>query len=230
MLDLTPQSKKISIQIGGMTCQSCANRIEKVLNKKPFVQQAGVNFAVEEAQVVFDATQASETQIIEIIHKTGFSAHIKQANELPIEENTSIPWRLIILWIINIPFLIGMLGMMSGSHHLMLPPIWQFALASIVQLWLAIPFYRGAIGSIRGGLANMDVLVSTGTLTIYLYSAFMLFYHADHAMGHVYFEASVMVIGFVSLGKFLEDRTKKHSLNSLSMLLQLTPKKSHCFT
>ncbi|HHF6604076.1 TPA: heavy metal translocating P-type ATPase, partial [Haemophilus influenzae] len=213
------------IQIGGMTCQSCANRIEKVLNKKPFVQQAGVNFAVEEAQVVFDATQASETQIIEIIHKTGFSAHIKQANELPIEENTSIPWRLIILWIINIPFLIGMLGMMSGSHHLMLPPIWQFALASIVQLWLAIPFYRGAIGSIRGGLANMDVLVSTGTLTIYLYSAFMLFYHADHAMGHVYFEASVMVIGFVSLGKFLEDRTKKHSLNSLSMLLQLTPKK-----
>ncbi|MCK8954125.1 heavy metal translocating P-type ATPase [Haemophilus influenzae] len=225
MLDLTPQSKKISIQIGGMTCQSCANRIEKVLNKKPFVQQAGVNFAVEEAQVVFDATQASETQIIEIIHKTGFSAHIKQANELPIEENTSIPWRLIILWIINIPFLIGMLGMMSGSHHLMLPPIWQFALASIVQLWLVIPFYRGAIGSIRGGLANMDVLVSTGTLTIYLYSAFMLFYHADHAMGHVYFEASVMVIGFVSLGKFLEDRTKKHSLNSLSMLLQLTPKK-----
>ena len=208
-----------------MTCQSCANRIEKVLNKKPFVQQAGVNFAVEEAQVVFDATQASETQIIEIIHKTGFSAHIKQTNELPIEKNTSIPWRLIVLWIINIPFLIGMLGMMSGSHHLMLPPIWQFALASIVQLWLAIPFYRGAIGSIRGGLANMDVLVSTGTLTIYLYSAFMLFYHANHAMGHVYFEASVMVIGFVSLGKFLEDRTKKHSLNSLSMLLQLTPKK-----
>ncbi|WP_215769888.1 heavy metal translocating P-type ATPase [Haemophilus sp. SZY H36] len=226
MPDLTPQSKKISIQIGGMTCQSCANRIEKVLNKKPFVQQAGVNFAAEEAQVVFDSTQASETEIIEIIHKTGFSAHIKQANELPLEgKNTSIPWRLIILWIINIPFLISMLGMMSGSHQLMLPPIWQFALASIVQLWLAIPFYRGAIGSIRGGLANMDVLVSTGTLTIYLYSAFMLFYHANHAMGHVYFEASVMVIGFVSLGKFLEDRTKKHSLNSLSMLLQLTPKK-----
>ena len=226
MPDLTSQSKKISIQIGGMTCQSCANRIEKVLNKKTFVQQAGVNFAAEEAQVVFDSTEVSETEIIEIIHKTGFSAHIKQANELPIEEkNISIPWRLILLWIINIPFLIGMLGMMSGSHNLMLPPIWQFALASIVQLWLAIPFYRGAIGSIRGRLANMDVLVSTGTLTIYLYSTFMLFYHANHAMGHVYFEASVMVIGFVSLGKFLEDRTKKHSLNSLSMLLQLTPKK-----
>ena len=67
-----------------MTCQSCANRIEKVLNKKTFVQQAGVNFAAEEAQVVFDSTQVSETEIIEIIHKTGFSAHIKKSNELPI--------------------------------------------------------------------------------------------------------------------------------------------------
>ena len=65
MPDLMPQSKKISIQIGGITCQSCANRIEKVLNKKTFVQQAGVNFAAEEAQVVFDSTQVSETEIVD---------------------------------------------------------------------------------------------------------------------------------------------------------------------
>ena len=65
MPDLTSQSKKISIQIGGMTCQSCANRIEKVLNKKTFVQQAGVNFAAEEAQVLFDSTQVSETEIVD---------------------------------------------------------------------------------------------------------------------------------------------------------------------
>ncbi|MEX4505851.1 heavy-metal-associated domain-containing protein [Haemophilus influenzae] len=70
MPDLTPQSKKISIQIGGITCQSCANRIEKVLNKKPFVQQASVNFAAEEAQILFNPDQASEAQIIEIINKT----------------------------------------------------------------------------------------------------------------------------------------------------------------
>lgn len=226
MPDLTQPNKKIAIQIGGMTCQSCANRIEKVLNKKPFVQQAGVNFAAEEAQVVFDPMQANEADILEIIHKTGFTGQVKQANALPQEEKSApLPWRLILLWLINVPFLIGMLGMMTGTHGLMLPPLWQFVLASVVQLWLAIPFYRGAIGSIRGGLANMDVLVSTGTLTIYLYSAFMLFSHAEHAMAHVYFEASVMVIGFVSLGKFLEDRTKRHSLNSLGLLLQLTPKK-----
>lgn len=229
MPDLMQPNKKISIQIGGMTCQSCANRIEKVLNKKPFVQQAGVNFAAEEAQVIYDPTQATDDDILAIIHKTGFTGEVKQPNVLPKEEQTApLPWRLILLWVINIPFLIGMAGMMTGTHSLMLPPLWQFALASIVQLWLAIPFYRGAIGSIRGGLANMDVLVSTGTLTIYLYSTYMLFYHSAQghdAAHHIYFEASVMVIGFVSLGKFLEERTKKHSLNSLSLLLQLTPKK-----
>ena len=71
----------------------------------------------------------------------------------------------------------------------------------------------------------MDVLVTIGTVSIYLYSVYMLFFspHAAHGMAHVYFEAGVMVIGFVSLGKFLEHRTKKSSLNSLGLLLKLTP-------
>ena len=219
--------QKVSIQIGGMTCQSCASRIEKVLNKKDFVQQAGVNFASEEAQITFDEKQTSVEQLIQIIQKTGFTAQLKQEQaELPQERNIS--WRLILLWLINVPFLIGMLGMMLGRHDWMLPPMWQMALATIVQFGLAIPFYKSAWGSIKGGLANMDVLVSLGTLTIYFYSVFMLFYMPymshDHGSANIYFEASVMVLGFVSLGKFLEDRTKKHSLNSLGLLLQLTPK------
>lgn len=219
--------QKVSIQIGGMTCQSCASRIEKVLNKKDFVQQAGVNFASEEAQITFDEKQISVEQLIQIIQKTGFTAQLKQEQAaLPQERNIS--WRLILLWLINVPFLIGMLGMMLGRHDWMLPPMWQMALATIVQFGLAIPFYKSAWGSIKGGLANMDVLVSLGTLTIYFYSVFMLFYMPymshDHGSANIYFEASVMVLGFVSLGKFLEDRTKKHSLNSLGLLLQLTPK------
>ena len=185
------QNKKIAIQIEGMTCQSCANRIEKVLNRKGFVSEAGVNFAAEEAHVVFDSSQASEQDILTIIQKAGFNGILKQ-NVLPSTPNeTKISPRLWLLLFIN------------------------------------IPFYKGAIGSIRGGLANMDVLVSTGTLAIYLYSVFMLFYHQSmghDGASHVYFEASVMVIGFVSLGKFLEERTKKQSLNSLGSLLQLTTK------
>ncbi|OOF60087.1 copper-translocating P-type ATPase [Rodentibacter myodis] len=210
-----------------MICQSCASRIEKVLNKKPFVQQVSVNFAVEEAQVEFDPTQAKAEDILTIIQKTGFKGTLKTNKQPTPRQEKKSHWRLGLLLLINIPFFIGMAGMMFGNHHLMLPPMWQFVLATIVQFGLAIPFYRGAIGSIRGGLANMDVLVSSGTLTIYLYSTYMLFYHSAQghdALHYVYFEAAVMVIGFVSLGKFLEERTKKHSLNSLELLLRLTPK------
>ena len=217
--------QKVRFQIEGMTCQACASRIEKVLNKKDFVAEAGVNFANEEAQVVFDADKVSAQDIAAIIEKTGFSAKEK-TDALPQPEETAhVSWRLWLLLAINIPFLIGMAGMMIGRHDWMIPPLWQFALASVVQLWLAVPFYKSAWASIKGGLANMDVLVTIGTVSIYLYSVYMLFFspHAAHGMAHVYFEAGVMVIGFVSLGKFLEHRTKKSSLNSLGLLLKLTP-------
>ena len=218
--------QKVRFQIEGMTCQACASRIEKVLNKKDFVESAGVNFASEEAQVVFDDSQTSAADIAKIIEKTGYGAKEKMEDALPQPEETAhVSWRLWLLLAINIPFLIGMAGMMIGRHDWMIPPLWQFALASVVQLWLAVPFYKSAWASIKGGLANMDVLVTIGTVSIYLYSVYMLFFspHAAHGMAHVYFEAGVMVIGFVSLGKFLEHRTKKSSLNSLGLLLKLTP-------
>ena len=218
--------QKVRFQIEGMTCQACASRIEKVLNKKDFVESAGVNFASEEAQVVFDDSQTSASDIAKIIEKTGYGAKEKTEDALPQPETEPhIGWRLWLLFAINIPFLIGMAGMMIGRHDWMIPPVWQFVLASVVQLWLAIPFYKSAWASIKGGLANMDVLVTIGTVSIYLYSVYMLFFspHAAHGMAHVYFEAGVMVIGFVSLGKFLEHRTKTSSLNSLGVLLKLTP-------
>ena len=218
--------QKVRFQIEGMTCQACASRIEKVLNKKNFVESAGVNFASEEAQVVFDDSQTSAADIAKIIEKTGYGAKEKIEDALPQPEETAhIGWRLWLLFAINVPFLIGMAGMMIGRHDWMIPPLWQFVLASVVQLWLAVPFYKSAWASIKGGLANMDVLVTIGTVSIYLYSVYMLFFspHAAHGMAHVYFEVGVMVIGFVSLGKFLEHRTKKSSLNSLGLLLKLTP-------
>ena len=229
--------QKVRFQIEGMTCQACASRIEKVLNKKDFVESAGVNFASEEAQVVFDDSQTSASDIAKIIEKTGYGAKEKTEDALPPPEETAhVSWRLWLLFAINVPFLIGMAGMMIGRHDWMIPPVWQFALASVVQLWLAVPFYKSAWASIKGGLANMDVLVTIGTVSVYLYSVYMLFYpiytfffspHAAHGMEHVYyhvyFEVGVMVIGFVSLGKYLEHRTKKSSLNSLGLLLKLTP-------
>ncbi|WP_373796190.1 heavy metal translocating P-type ATPase [Neisseria dentiae] len=219
--------QKVRFQIGGMTCQACASRIEKVLNKKDFVQAASVNFASEEAQVVFDDSRTDAAALAEIIAKAGFEAVEKTdaAAEMPSENH--IGWRLWLLLAVNVPFLVGMAGMMTGRHDWMMPAAWQFVLASVVQLWLAAPFYKSAWASIKGGLANMDVLVTVGTVAIYLYSTYMMFAHramGHDGMAHVYFEAGVMVVGFVSLGKFLEHRAKKSSLNSLGLLLQLTPR------
>ena len=220
--------QKIRFQIEGMTCQACASRIEKVLNKKDFIESAGVNFASEEAQVTFDDSKTSIADIIAIIQKTGYGAQEK-TDELPqTAPEAHIGWRLWLLFAINIPFLIGMAGMLVGRNDWMIPPYVQFALASIVQLWLAVPFYKSAWASIKGGLANMDVLVSIGTVATYAYSTAMLFFapHGEHGLAHggqIYFEVGAMVIGFVSLGKYLEHRAKKNSLNSLSLLLKLTP-------
>ena len=220
--------QKIRFQIEGMTCQACASRIEKVLNKKDFIESAGVNFASEEAQVTFDDSKTGIADIIAIIQKTGYGAQEK-TDELPqAAPEAHIGWRLWLLFAINIPFLIGMAGMLVGRNAWMIPPYVQFALASIVQLWLAVPFYKSAWASIKGGLANMDVLVSIGTVATYAYSTAMLFFapHGEHGLAHggqIYFEVGVMVIGFVSLGKYLEHRAKKNSLNSLSLLLKLTP-------
>ena len=220
--------QKIRFQIEGMTCQACASRIEKVLNKKDFVESAGVNFASEEAQVTFDDSKTSIADIIAIIQKTGYGAQEK-TDELPqTAPEAHIGWRLWLLFAISIPFLIGMAGMLVGRYDWTIPPYVQFALASIVQLWLAVPFYKSAWASIKGGLANMDVLVSIGTVATYAYSTAMLFFapHGEHGLAHggqIYFEVGVMVIGFVSLGKYLEHRAKKNSLNSLSLLLKLTP-------
>ena len=213
--------QKIRYHIDGMTCQACASRIEKVLNKKPFIAAASVNFASEEAQITYDDSQTDPAALVALIAKTGYSASLP-ADTPPADEPAHPGWRLWLLLAINLPFLVGMVGMMIGRHDWMLPPVAQLALASIVQLWLAIPFYKSAWASIKGGLANMDVLVALGTSAIYLYSLYMM--SAPHDHGHVYFEAGVMVIGFVSLGKYLEHRSKKTSLNSLGLLLQLTPR------
>ena len=242
---LAPERAHLQLAIDGMTCQACASRIEKVLNKKPSVHEVNVSFAGETANVDYDPTQTTPEQITEWVNKTGFVANLQAADSLfsQTDEDTATqyPWRLIGLWVCLLPFLVGMAGMLTGFGMAWMPPIWlQFILATIVQFGFALPFYKSAWASIKGGLANMDVLVVIGTVTIWAYSTYLWFTHGDgslnnllqnsHTGGHgannspaVYFEAGVMVIAFVRTGKYLEERTKKHSLNSIDLLLSLTP-------
>ncbi len=238
---LAPERAHLQLAIDGMTCQACASRIEKVLNKKPSIYEVNVNFAGETANVDYDPTQTTPEQVTEWVNKTGFVANLQAADSLFAQTDkdtaTEYPWRLIGLWICLVPFLVGMAGMLVGQGMAWMPPVWiQFILATIVQFGLALPFYKSAWASIKGGLANMDVLVVIGTVTIWAYSTYLWLTHGDgtlssllqsaHSSGHgpaVYFEAGVMVIAFVRTGKYLEERTKKHSLNSIDLLLSLTP-------
>lgn len=214
--------QKARFHINGMSCQACAARIEKVLRRKTAITDAEVNFASEEAQLHYDSRQLTEADIMALIKQTGFEAVPIEDDVVPTMSAAQPPsWRLWCLWLLTIPFLIGMLGMMLHQPAWMFPPVWQFILATLVQFGLAWPFYRGAYAALKGGLANMDVLVSLGTLAIWLYSSDMLWIR--HQPHQLYFEASVMVIAFVSLGKYLEQRTKRQSLNSLNLLLKLTP-------
>ncbi|MGM8897733.1 MULTISPECIES: heavy metal translocating P-type ATPase [unclassified Psychrobacter] len=238
---LEPQRAHLQLAIDGMTCQACASRIEKVLNKKSSVYEVNVNFAGETANVDYDPAQTTPEQITEWVSKTGFVANVQAGDRLfaktDTDTATEYPWRLIALWVCLVPFLVGMAGMLFGQSMAWMPPVWiQFILATIVQFGLALPFYKSAWASIKGGLANMDVLVVIGTVTIWAYSTYLWLTHGDgtlnsllqsgHGSGHgpaVYFEAGVMVIAFVRTGKYLEERTKKHSLNSIDLLLSLTP-------
>lgn len=209
------------LKIDGMTCQACASRIEKVLNKKSAVYQADVNFANETAIIRFDDSQTNVDEIMEWVKKTGFSPALYHDKNTSEEKNNFAGWQVFGVWLCLLPFLVGMGGMLVGRHDLMLPANVQFILASIVQFGFALPFYKSAWASVRGGLANMDVLVTLGTLTIWVYSTYVWYYL--NQPDAVYFESAVMVIAFIKLGKYLEQSTKKRSLNSLNLLLDLTP-------
>ncbi|MDN5566730.1 MAG: cation-translocating P-type ATPase [Psychrobacter sp.] len=236
---LSPQRAHLQLAIDGMSCQACASRIEKVLNNKSSIYEVSVNFAGETANVDYDPNQASPEQIKEWVDKTGFVTNLQVGDSLFAQTDedtaTKLPWRLIGLWVCLLPFLVGMAGMLTGQGMAWMLPVWiQFVLATLVQFGLALPFYSSAWASIKGGLANMDVLVVMGTVTIWAYSTYIWLTHGDSSVGammqgmanhgpEVYFEAGVMVIAFVRTGKYLEERTKKHSLNSIDLLLSLTP-------
>ncbi|MBP5788745.1 MAG: heavy metal translocating P-type ATPase [Neisseriaceae bacterium] len=219
-------TQKVSFHIDGMSCQACAARIERVLSKKEAVSRAEVNYAGERASVCFDDTQTNPKQIADWIAAAGFQAALIEHNTLAPQAKTPFPYLAALSWLILIPFLIGMIGMAVGKHFLMMPAPIQFALATIVQFISGAVFYRGAFVALKNKAPNMDVLVALGTTAVWAYSVFMM---VKGDWRNVYFEASVMVIALVSLGKYLELRVKRNSLNSIALLTQLVPKEVEVF-
>ncbi len=222
-----------------MTCAACATRIEKVLNRVPGVH-ANVNFATEIAAVGFDPAVASVDQLIVAVARAGYGATLRQDAEADRKrdqarkaaEYAATLREFIIAAVLTAPLLAQMVPMLTGgglfsAGHTDLLPRWlqQLLLATPVQFWIGRRFYVGAFHALRGGGANMDVLIALGTTMAYVFSAVVTLLGLTHQ--HVYFEASAAVITLVLLGKLLEARAKRGTSAALEGLLKLQPRIVH---
>jgi Cu+-exporting ATPase len=215
----------LELRIGGMTCASCAGRVERALAKVVGVASVAVNLASERAhlQLIGDV---SSTALIAAVETAGYQAALiapdappSAADPLALQHER---WRLLLAIALALPLLLPMVLEPLGVHW-MLPAWLQFALASPVQFILGARFYRAAYRALRAGSANMDVLVALGTSAGYGLSIYMWWITPAGGMPHLYFEASAVVIALVLLGKYLESRAKRQTSSALRALEALRP-------
>ena len=220
----------LELGIEGMTCAACATRIEKVLNRLPGVE-AVVNLASERARVRFQPGVVDAAQLVAAIDRAGFVGRIaddRSREEEKARKLTVYRAELRRFWIaavLTLPLLaqmVTMLGADAGQHQDALPRWLQLLLATPVQFWIGWRFYDGGWKSLRGGGANMDVLVALGTSAAYIFSLIVTLAGMHHLP--VYFEASAAVITLVLLGKLLEARAKAKTTAAIEALVRLQPK------
>ena len=215
----TLSDHQISVGVTGMTCAACAARIEKVLRRVPGVAAANVNLATETARVEGDA-RVTDNVVAAAIAKAGYGTRPVDHSGAP-EDQAKLRRELIAILIgavLTVPLVAPMLGALV-DRHVMLPGLWQLALAAPIQVWLGAPFYSGAWKALRGGTANMDVLVALGTSAAFGLSLYLML----RGDVHLYFESAAVIIVLVRLGKWLEARAKRRTLQALQALEALRP-------
>jgi Cu+-exporting ATPase len=216
----------LQLALEGMTCAACATRIETALNRVEGVS-ASVNFATETARLSFTPGKNSPENLISVIEKTGYGARTSGESSREAEKaRRAAIYRaeLRVFWIsalLTLPLVAQMLWMFSGQHEDVIPLWLQLLLATPVQFWAGKRFYIGAWHALRGGGANMDVLVALGTSMAWIFSAVVTVWALPQ---HVYFEAGAAVITLVLLGKLLEARAKGKTSAAIEELLKLQPR------
>jgi Cu+-exporting ATPase len=230
----------LTFDISGMTCASCSARVEKVLSRQPGVREAHVNLALERADIQGDDLDPGALAVA--IGKAGYGALLRQtdfsarrdADEAQAaarradERQTLL--RLVVSALLTLPIVIGMLPMMTGMGQAWISPLWQAVLATGVMAVSGSRFWREAAAALRGGSANMAVLVSLGTGAAYLFSVWVLLStwgdpHTAHdsTSAHLHFEAAAVVLTLIMLGKYLEARAKSGAAGALRALGRLQP-------
>ncbi|WP_233886282.1 heavy metal translocating P-type ATPase [Paraburkholderia flagellata] len=220
-----------TLAIGGMTCASCANRVEKALARVPGVAGVSVNLATEQATVNTRSPLTGELQdqLVAAVKKAGYEATPLAADEDSTPAKSAAAgdearreWRAVLVSaVLTTPLVLPMFGHWLGFDW-MLPPAVQLALASVVQFVFGARFYRAAWKAMRAGAGNMDLLVALGTSAAYGVSVYAMLAHPGD-MAHLYFEASAVVITLVRFGKWLEARAKRQTTDAIRALNALRP-------
>ncbi len=224
------EDEMVGLAIEGMTCASCAGRVERALARVPGVTSVTVNLATEQAQV--QAAGASARDLIAAVEKSGYHARPLRAAAGPDAARERAARRerrhVVIAMILTVPLIVPMLLAALGSHA-MLPGWVALALATPVQFWLGGRFYRAGWNAVRAGTGNMDLLVALGTSAAYglsLYVLATIWLGARPGTPHLYFEASAVVITLVLLGKWLEGRAKRQTGAAIHALTALRPERA----
>jgi Cu+-exporting ATPase len=216
------------LPIGGMTCASCAGRVERALGKVPGVQSVSVNLANERAHVEV-LGQIDPSVLIAAVDKAGYSASLPQtATRTAADQAQRLRrerWALLLAMVLALPLVLPMLVQPFGLHW-MLPAWVQFALATPVQFILGARFYVAAWKAVRAGAGNMDLLVAIGTSAGYGLSVYEWLTAPAGSMPHLYFEASAVVIALILLGKYLESRAKRQTASAIRALEALRPERA----
>lgn len=219
--------QEVTLAIEGMTCASCAGRVERALRKVAGVLDASINLATDQAKInMLDGTQTAT--LIAAVGKAGYGAAL--SSQKSAESPTAGLWQqdwlpALIAAILSAPLILPMLLQPFGVH-MMLWPWLQWGFATPVQFWLGARFYRAGWNAVKAGSGNMDLLVAIGTSAAYGLSVYMIVAHGAEAHVqemHLYFEASAVVITLILLGKFLEARAKKQTASAIRALQALQP-------
>jgi len=225
-------TRAIDLRLTGMTCAACAARIEKVLNRADGVH-AEVNYATETAHVEYDAGKATPQALIDVVRRAGYDAApapdpFAQPEQEAIAQSRRYRRELAnfaFAALLTAPFVAQMAFMAGGRHEIEMPYALQCALAALVQFVAGWRFWRGAFNALRGGAANMDVLVALGTGVAFAFS--LAVWLVPIPSQHVYFEAGAMIVTLVLLGKLLEGRARARTATAIRNLLALRPPTVH---
>ncbi|WP_275296661.1 heavy metal translocating P-type ATPase [Pseudomonas weihenstephanensis] len=221
-------SHSLELSIGGMTCASCAGRVEKALAKVAGVKSVSVNLASERAHVDL-LGHVDPAVLIEAVGQAGYTAQLTDnAQAVEDDQHTRLRrerWSLVAAIVLALPLVLPMLVEPFGLHW-MLPAWVQFLLATPVQFILGARFYVAAWKAVKAGAGNMDLLVALGTSAGYGLSLYEWAIAAPGSMPHLYFEASAVVIALVLLGKYLESRAKRQTASAIRALEALRPERA----